>query len=307
MSAVAVLGESLLAVLAHRRWWILSLAGFLVRGGLLLLLVPLIPLPTTAALANALGPTLVGFVFGGPSASFLVFVGVIVGASLIWFVCSGIAGSVIDGVLIREASAHASLADRHLPTVGRFWTRLAVRWLAHVPTAAALIWGAATLVDAAYTELVSPGDPALPVALRVVLRAPTAVALVVAAWALGEATGGIAVRRVSWGAGIRRALASSVAGLLRPSGVAVFLVTSLGLAAAVGAGAIATGVAYDQARILLLDDGPLVAQLLALGMLSAAWIGTVVLVAIATAWRATAWTFETGRRHRGRTINPSAE
>src|SRR3990172_9858647 len=96
MSAGGALGASLLAVLVHPRWWILALAGFLVRGGLLLLFLPLVQLPTTAGLANALGPTLVGFVFGGPSPSFLLLVGTIVGGLALWLGPGGLAGAAPD-------------------------------------------------------------------------------------------------------------------------------------------------------------------------------------------------------------------
>lgn len=306
MSAATSLGASFLAVLVHPRWWVMSLASFLVRGGLLLLLLlpPLIPLPTTAALANALGPTLVGFVFGGPSVSFLLLVGTVAGAILAWFVGSGFVGAVLDRALIREVAEEDEFEGRSVATDVGTRRAVAVRWLAHVPTAAALAWGAAALVDASYTELIQPGDPTIPVAVRVILRVPINVGLVVAAWALGEAVGGLAVRRVVWGVGIRRALLDGIAGLLRPSGLAVFLVTNLGLVVAVGAGSYAIGLAFDQARILILDDASTLAQALAVGLLSATWICTIVLVAIAAGWRATAWTFEVARRQPDRTIGP---
>lgn len=306
MSAAGALGASFLVVLAHPRWWVMSAAAFLVRGGLLLLLFPLIPLPTTAALANALGPTLIGFVFGGPSASFLALVGIVVGATLAWFVGSGIAAAALDLALVQAAAEEEELESRRRPAGVGVLRATAVRWLAHVPTAIALAWGAAALTDAAYTELIRPGDPTIPLVLRVIFRAPVIVALVVVAWTLGEAVGGLAVRRLAWGTGTRRALAGAVVGLLRPAGLAVLLVTNLGLAAAVGGGAVAIGIAFDQARVLLLDGGTALETTLAVGLLSATWIGTTMLVSIATAWRSTAWTFEVARRQPDRTIDPAA-
>lgn len=302
MSAASALGASLLAVLAHPRWWLLSLAGFLIRGGLLALLLPLIPLPSTAALANALGPTLIGFVFGGPSPSFLLLVGTIVVVLLGWALIAGLVGASVDGALVREAADEDELEDRLPADGGGPWRAFAVRWLAHVPTAAALAWGAATLVEAAYGELISPGDPALPLVLRVVLRAPAAVGLVVAAWAVGEVVGGIAVRRLAWGDGVRKALIRSVGGLLRPSGLIVFLVTSAALIGTLVGGGVAIAITFDRARIVLIDGGTAIDLAVALTLVSAAWIGTAVLVSVAVAWRATAWTFEVGRRQSHRTI-----
>lgn len=304
MSASTALGASFLAVLANPRWWVMSFAAFLVRGGLLLLLLPLIPLPTTAALANALGPTLVGFVFGGPSVSFLILVGTVIGVTLAWFVFAGIAGSSLDLELIREAAAEDDLESRARPAVGGAWRAAFVRWLAHVPTAAALVWGAAALVDAAYIELTRPGDSTIPVALRVIYRAPGLVALVVVVWLVGEAVGGLAVRRLAWGAGIRRSLAGSLVGLLMPTRLVVFGLTNLVLGAALVGGNLAIGITFHHARVLILDGGSSLDSAVALVLLSGSWIGTAVLVSIATAWRSTAWTYEEARRAPDRTIGP---
>ena len=59
MGVGRVLRASLAAVLGRPRWWLIALAGYLVRGGLLLFLVPIVVLPTPAGLANAVAPTLV--------------------------------------------------------------------------------------------------------------------------------------------------------------------------------------------------------------------------------------------------------
>lgn len=302
MSAASALGASFLAVLAHPRWWLMSLAAFLIRGGLVVLLLPMVPLPSPAAIATALGPTLVGFVFGGVSPSFLLLVGIVVAILVAWAVVAGFAGAAIDLALLRDAAADDDLEDREAPVAGGPWRAFALRWLAHVPTLAVVAWAAATLVDATYAELISPGDPGLPLVLRVVLRAPLAVALVVAAWTLGEVAGGIAVRRLGWGAGVRRALLTSITGLLRPAGVLVFLVTSAALVAALGGGGLAIAATFDRARIVLVDGGSSLDVAVALSLLSAAWIGTAILVSVAAAWRAVAWTYEEGRRREPRTI-----
>lgn len=296
MSAATGLGASLLAVLVRPRWWLLSLAGFLVRGGVVLVLLPLIPLPSTAALANALGPTLVGFVFGGPSTPFLVLVGSIVVISLAWFILASLIGSALDLALVRDVAAEDDLEDRIRPAAGGPWRAVAIRWLAHLPTVAAIALGVAAIVDAAYSELIRPGNPSVPVALRVILQVPVHVGAIVAAWFIGEAVGGLAVRRLAWGSGIRRSIAGGVTGLLRPSGLLVLSITSAAVLAAIVVGDLAVGIAFAEVRIAFLDGGTFVERGLSVGLLSMSWIGTAVLVAIATAWRSTAWTFEVGRR-----------
>ena len=39
---------ALVASLSHPAWWAMALAAFLVRGGILLILLPIVSLPTTA-------------------------------------------------------------------------------------------------------------------------------------------------------------------------------------------------------------------------------------------------------------------
>ncbi len=296
MSAASGLGLSLLAVLSHPRWWVLALAAFLARGGLVLVLLPLIPLPSTAALANALGPTLVGFVFGGPSVPFLILVGSMIAMTLVWFVLSGVVGAAIDLALIRDAAAEDDLEDRIQPIAGGLWRAVAVRWLAHVPTAVAMAVGLVAVVDAAYGQLIRPGDPTVPVAIRVILQVPLNVSAIVAAWVIGEGVGGIAERRLAWGAGIARSLLDGVVGLVRPTGLLVLVVTSATLLLAVIGGDLAIGLAFEHARIVILDGGTVLEHGVALGFLSVSWIATTILLAVAAAWRSAAWTFEIGRR-----------
>jgi len=296
VSLSSALAGSLLAVLAHPSWWVLALAGFLVRGGLLVLLLPLIPLPTTAGLANAVGPMLVGFVFGGPSPAFLLLFGAAVAALTLWLVLGGALGVATDLALIRRAAADEELGEGEPPTRGGTWRALLVRWLAHLPTTAILLWGAARLVDAAYAELISPGDAGLPVPIRVLLRVPLVVGLLLATWLAGEAIGGLAVRYMAAGSGSRAALAQALMAIARPSGLAVLVMTHAALAVALVVGGMATWAAAEHARIVLLDGAARPTQWIALGLLSAGWLGTLWLVALAAAWRSAAWTWEVRRR-----------
>ena len=305
MSVIEGLAGSLLAVLEHPRWWILALAGYLVRGGLLLLLFPLIPIPTTAALANGLGPTLVGFVFGGASPSFIVLVATVTGALLLCLVVGGLAGAGLDLALIRSAASTEPLADGPAPDQAGPLRAAVARWLAHVPTAAVVAWGASPLVDAAYQELIHPGDPALPVPVRVILRVPQVVALLLTAWALGEAVGGLAVRHLAWGADIGQSLIRALRSLLRPSGILVLILTDLAVAAAIAVGWAALAAAYDLLRITVRDSDAAAVVALALGLLSIAWLGALAISAIGAAWRSAAWTVELGRRQT-RTNGPVA-
>ena len=295
MQAIRTLGWSAGAVLANRRWAVLSLAAFLVRGGLLVLLVPLIPLPTTAALANAFGPALVGFVFGGASVSFLILAGSIVGAVAAWILLGGIVGAALDLEMARAVPARTghSITQSALP--GQVWRAFVLRLVAHAPTALTAVWGAATLVGDAYAELISPGDPTVPLVLRVILRAPAVVAILITTWVVGEAVGGAAVRHLAWGSGLRRSLGRAVRSVARPSGLLVLVTTNAVLAVVLVLTTSALQVAFAGVRFLLLDGGISTSASIALVLLAGVWLATVVLVALATGWRAVAWTADMSR------------
>ena len=78
MSRGAALSGALLVTLASPATWPLALAVFLLRGGLLVVALPILVLPTPVGLGNLLAPTLTAFVFGGISLQLVVMVGTIV-------------------------------------------------------------------------------------------------------------------------------------------------------------------------------------------------------------------------------------
>ena len=67
MNSGGTLITALLVTLARPSTWVLALAAFLVRGGILVLCLPIVILPTPVGIANLVGPTLVDVVFGGMS------------------------------------------------------------------------------------------------------------------------------------------------------------------------------------------------------------------------------------------------
>lgn len=302
MSLAGSLAASLLATLARPGWWAMALAAFLVRGGILVALLPIIALPTVAGLANAFGPALVGFVFGGPSTTFLVAVGSIAIALLGAIVVGGLLGGGLDLALVRDAARDEDLESGGAPRSGGPGRAFAVRLIAHLPTAAAIAVGALRLVEASYAELIHPGDPSIPVAIRVVLRIPEVVAFLAAAWLIGEALGGLAVRHLAWGASVPAAIGRAVRSLVRPSGLATLVVTDSVLAVVVAGSVSAAGVAWAHLRTVLMDDGPASQVRLALVVFSLTWTAGLWLISLAVAWRATAWTFEVGRQRPTGTI-----
>jgi hypothetical protein len=304
MSLAGSLAASLLATLTRPSWWAMALAAFLVRGGVLVLILPIVALPTVAGLANTFGPMVVGLVFAGPSPGFIVAVGGLAVAVLAWLVIGGVVGGALDLALVREAARDEEVDDHVQPVGGGPWRALALRVLAHVPTVIVLGLGAVRLVEAGYEELIRPGDPAIPVVLRVAFRIPEIVALLLATWIFGETVGGLAVRHLAWGASIAGALGRGLRSLVRPAALATLILTNATLGAVILGTATAGTIAWDHLRVVLLDGGSATDVRLALVVFSLTWVAGVWLLSLSVAWRSAAWTFELARRQPHRTMGP---
>jgi hypothetical protein len=304
MSLAGSLAASLLATLTRPSWWAMALAGFLVRGGILVLILPIVALPTVAGLATTFGPVVVELVFGGPSTAFVTAVASISAAVLAWLVIGGLVGGSLDLALVREAADDEELEGGPRPAAGSAFRAFALRIVAHLPTTAVLAFGAVRLVEATYDELIHPGDPALPIPLRVAFRIPEIVALLTTTWLVGEAVGGLAVRHLAWGASSPRALVAGAGSLLRPSALATAVVTNLVLAAVIVASSTAAGIAWDHLRVVLLDGASAADVRLALAVFATTWASGLWLLSLAVTWRSTAWTFEVARQLPTRTIEP---
>jgi hypothetical protein len=161
------------------------------------------------------------------------------------------------------------------------------------------------LVVATYEDLLSPGDPAVPIALRVVSRAPDAIVVVVIAWLLGEVVGGIAVRRAAEGVSVRAAVLGAVRELIDRRGLATFIATTLTVLATLVLLVVVAGRAADRVRAYLHEQVDPVSLAAALLLLVAAWVLGLALLGAALAWRATAWTVEAGTRRGVATPQPS--
>jgi hypothetical protein len=174
---------------------------------------------------------------------------------------------------------------------------MAARTLAHVPTGIALIWGSANLVAVAYRELTSPFDVVTPIVLRVLRGAPEAVALIFAAWMIGEILGGVAARRIALAAaGVRRALREAILAVVRhPVAVmTAFWVPTAALALVALSSVLAASTAWGIARAALRSPAEPVQAALAVVLFVAIWLVGLVLIAGACAVRAAVWSIGVG-------------
>lgn len=294
----ASMQAALAATIARPGWWIVALAAFLVRGGILLVLVPLVSLPSASALATTFAPSIEAFALSRQSLEGAFLATIVISGVVAILGLAGYAGSWLDLAVLRDAGEADELEGLPASRPPSTWRAFGLRLAAHLPTFVSLGYAVVRIVIATYQELLSPGDPAVPIPLRVLGRAPDAVAVVTITWLLGEAIGGLAVRRFVDGTTTVGAIRRAIRELVTARGLATLLLTDtvvLGGAVLVIA---VVGRAVDRLRdnlILAVDPINLAA---ALFLLASVWVLGLALLGAALAWRATAWTLE-GARVRG--------
>jgi hypothetical protein len=281
--------------LAQPSTWIVALAGFLARGGIVVLLVPILPLPSPVGIANIVGPAVV--TPAGPSSqgvAILVTAGIVVVA---WVVLGALIGAATDGYLARVVPLWAGAGTT--PTVGarsRVIRRLAaIRFALLVLPGLAVAVAAGPVVDSTYRQLISPFDLDTPLADRVVRETAPFLALVVVAWAVAEVAGGIAVRlAVQRDIGALGALGAMARHVVRRP-LAVLATTALSFTAL--AFAIGPAIVVASAGFSLIEAGvgaggePRMA--LSGGLLVlVSWLGGIVLAGVASTWRGLLWSSE---------------
>jgi hypothetical protein len=295
---------ALLAALGRPSWWILALAGFLVRGGIVLFVVAIVTLPSPLVLSNILGPIITPLYLGGlEPETVLLVLSVLVGVVL-WLVVGGWFAGATEVALIREAgqAAHEEglMARRRDPTgPGLAGRAAAAHLVALIPMALAVGLGSVQIFGVAYRELVNPSDNG-PLIVRIVSAARGPLVAIVVAWILGEIVGGMAVRRIvvdgeSVGGAVLRSALDLVrrpaGGLLAPLATTIVLV--IDLAAMLTVVMIVWTIVRN--RLVRPLDDPLSTGL-ALVTLGAAWCLALLVTGLIDAWRSVTMTFESQRR-----------
>ena len=291
-------------VAARPDLWLFGLIAFLARGGVLLVLAPIVTLPTFINIVNTVGPT---------SVTAAVVATALAGiAAAAWAETAGYRAAVAPDPDDPASGLLDSAARRALPTGASVAMRVAtVRMVMLAPVLAAVAYGVPAYVSVAYGELVNPSNLSVPLPFRVLAGAPLPSALLVAAWLLGEVVGGLAARRVVLrGAGVVRAVAGGLADLFRAPHLGL-LTTALGVAGSVLVllpALLLTGFAWEEARVALGGGGDGLMVLVTTLILAGAWGLTLVVAGGSAAWRSALWTVEVIRRS-GVTIRrpPSSE
>ena len=289
---------ALLVTLATPATWPIALGTFLVRGGIVVVLLPIVVLPTTVGIGNTFGPTLQTVAFGSIPIEIIVVTASIGLGGLLWIIAGGWLAAALEAegarIVASDEDATGPAAGPVAQPTGRVAARiLTARLLASLPLGVILALGSVRLVFATYRELTTPIDVATPIAVRVLGSAPEVVIAVIVAWTLAEIVGAVAARRIALtDAPVGAALVHAVAVLLReplsslarfwlPWLVLLIILMPFARVADLGSGAVGS-VLGDQ------DDpiGSLVTVVAFVGL----WIIGLLLIAVVCAWRAAIWT-----------------
>jgi hypothetical protein len=294
---------ALMAALARPAWWLLALAGFLVRGGIVLFLIAIVTLPSPLAISNVLAPIVTPIYFGRLEPSTAALIGMAILSALTWLIGGSWIAAATEVVLVRDARATA--LDDGLPTAppaeaGRLLVSraAAAHLVALLPLAFALGFGSVAILNVAYRELVNPTDSG-PVVLRVLAGALVPVMVIVVTWVLGEIVGGAAVRRiVLLGEPVLGALGRSIGALVRePVGALLApLVTLVVLVLDLTAVLLVVAIVWSDIRDRLVDPrADPFAMGLTLATFAGSWCLALAVTGLVAAWRSAAMSFEIDR------------
>lgn len=287
---------ALAATLANPEWWAIALAAFLVRGGILLIILPILSVPTAAGLVTTFSPLAESVVLGRPSLEGALVGSAFVVALLVALAAVGLLGAWLDLALVRQATEDEDVDSGWRPTNASIVEALSIRLTAHLPTLFALGYGFLRTVEVAYDEFTAPTDNGIQIVDRVLVRVPDVVILVLLAWLLGETVGALAARRAAAGVPAGKALLGAVQQVLGLRGIATLLATSVLVCGLLVAFLLAASRTWEHLRGYLLDGADAVQVWAALVLLVATWVLGLSIVGAGLAWRATAWTAEASPR-----------
>jgi hypothetical protein len=321
----STLVTALHVTLARPSTWPLALGAFLLRGGLVLVLLPIVVVPTPVGIGNLLAPALNAISLGAIPLGFVLVCAGIGIAVVLWLGLAGWLAGMLEAAGVRivaeaagpspeggrqvadgrvankpsgvdgsgvSASSSADATDE-LPN-GRDGARiLACRLVCLVPLAIALAIGSVRLVFVTYQELVLPSDTATPIAIRVLGDAPEVPIAILVIWMSAEIIAAVAARRVVLaGDGVSTALRSAIGSVGRRPLHAIwrFWLPTIAAALVVVAAGVASSSAWTVVKDTVGGSANPVAALVATVAFVGLWFVGLMLIAVVSAWRAAVWT-----------------
>ena len=263
----------------------MGILGFLVRGGLVVLALPILTLPSPVGVGTILGPAVVS-------------TGRIEGPLLTLLLVGATAFVVIVAMAVLLAAVAQSLLHERWGIPGAAGARTSVgrlaagEMLALVPLGVAIALTLARVVDDIRSELLLPGDLTVSFAARVVARSALPLSVLVGALLVTEALDGLISRRVLVRDRRPRTGLNALASVIATAviGWLMTLVVLVPGLAIIGATWDAAHVAWS--RFPGSDPGSADTALavVATVALVAVWVGVLLLCGIASLVRAHLWT-----------------
>lgn len=298
MTGGKALAGALLVTLATPATWPLALGTFLLRGGIMLVAVPIVVLPTPVGIANVLAPALSSIAFGTIPLELALVVGAICVAVVLWLIAGGWLAALLEAEAARIVASDEDVVALRGPidaggTRGRVAGRILVaRLAASVPLAVTLAIGSVRLVFVTYRELTNPLD-AMPILVRVLRAAPEVVVAVGLAWLVAEIIGATAARSVALdGMGVSRALRhAAVTSVRHPlSALVRFTWPTIALLVVLVPAALAATSTWAVVGSVLEGGSDPLEILVAVVGFVALWTVGLLLMSVVCAWRAAVWT-----------------
>jgi hypothetical protein len=298
MSLGTTLATSFLVTLVRPATWPLALAAFLLRGGWIVVVAPVVVIPSAAGVANAVAPFLTSFVFGGVSNGLIALSAGALAACLVWLVVGGFLAAGAEAEMIAIVATDEDVVGGSRSTSApepqaRAWRIVVVRLVALTPLVLALAVGSVRIVSTTYRELTVPSDVTLPIAWRVITAAPEAVAIIIVTWLVGQVAGAVAARRVVLaGEGVSRSLVRALGWCVRHPIRTMVLegVPLVALIAVVIPSSAAAAAAWSAIGGALRSQAGPVPAIALLILFVGLWVGGLLLIAVTSAWRNAAWT-----------------
>ena len=284
---------ALLAVLERPVTWVLGLVGFLVRGGWLIVLAPIVVLPTAVGIANVVAPLVEDIAFGRRTDEVITAGAIALSVALVWLIGGGLLAAAAEVECVRQTLVGLGETSPRTTMRHPIWRVFAVRCLTLVPFVVALAWSGFRLTSVGYRELTVPSDVGIPILYRILGGAPDAIIAMLLTWLFAEIVGGLGARTVILEATqVRDALREALRDLRhRPWRLgALASLSAAVLLAVIGVTGLATSTTWDGLRAALGEADVSIGAAALLVLFVGLFAAGLVILGLVTAWRSAVWT-----------------
>jgi hypothetical protein len=189
------LRAALQAALRDRRAWAVALLGWLARGGLLIVLLPLLALPSPVGFSIIIGPDIVDATGVPARIQHLLVAGALVCLALVVLALATAAWAERAAFRGRVAGSRSVQLGSSTGPPSGLSGLIAISVLSLIPVGIALVVAADQVVTATINQLIFPGQLDVPLVVRVVQGAWSGVILLAAAVVLADAINASVSRR----------------------------------------------------------------------------------------------------------------